>query len=96
VRRDGNRWEAKIYVGCNCGKIAERYFLWPRTLAKKKVNELVKEIEGQVPERRRRMGGRCDGSRETLASLWELYREQIPFNDSLGKSEETRSESILK
>jgi integrase len=92
IRKHGNRWEAKIYVGYKDGKNVEKYFYWPATTPKKKVNELVKEIEGQVAERRRKLGGDYDGAEETLAGLWELYREQILFNDSLEMSEETRSE----
>jgi len=92
IRKHGNRWEAKIYVGYKDGKNVEKYFYWPGATPKKKVNEFVKEIEGQVVERRRKLGGDYDGAEETLAGLWELYREQILFNDSLEMSEETRSE----
>ena len=92
IRKHGNRWEAKIYVGYKDGKSVEKYFTWPGTTPKKKVNELVKEIEGQVAERRRKLGGDYDGAEETLANLWGRYREQILFNDALEMSEETRSE----
>jgi integrase len=92
IRKHGKRWEAKIYVGYRDGKSVEKYYTWPGTMPKKKVNELVKEIEGQVAERRRKLGGDYDGAEESLANLWDFYCEQILFNDSLEMSQETRSE----
>jgi len=66
IRKHGNRREAKLYVGYKDGKSVEKYFTWPGATTKKKVNELVKEIEGQVAERRRKLGGDYDGAEDPL------------------------------
>jgi integrase len=92
LKKHGDRWQAKIYVGHENGKDLWAYPSWPGNLTKKKVNEELKIKEGELVARRLLLGGAYDASKVTLSDLWVTYRSEVLYSATLNRSDETRAE----
>src|SRR5664280_547746 len=92
LRKHGNRWQSKVYVGRASGQDVYKYPSWPAALGKREAEKALKIMEGHYTAQRQRMGGAFDGRTLTLADLWADYRELKLFSPTEDMSEETRAE----